>query len=68
MPKTKALHMSEPDQSPVDEQRLQKILTGAFSGPPTSLKDIPTRWGESRKSKRKKPQRRRARQRKNRAA
>ena len=50
------------------QQRLHKILQGAFSGPPTPLKDIPTRWGKSRKSKRKKPQRRRARQRKNRAA
>jgi hypothetical protein len=30
------------------EQRLQKILKGAFSGPPTPLKDIPTKSGESR--------------------
>jgi hypothetical protein len=29
-------------------QRLQKILQGAFSGPPTPLKDIPIRTGESR--------------------
>jgi hypothetical protein len=50
------------------EQRLQKILQGAFSGPPTPLKDIPTRTGESRSLKRKKPQRRLRRQRKNRAA
>jgi hypothetical protein len=50
------------------EQRLQKILQGAFSGPPTPLKDIPTRSGESRASKRKKPQRRLRRQRKKRAA
>jgi len=50
------------------EQRLQKILKGAFAGPPTPLKDIPTRDGESRKLKRKKPQRRLRRQRKNRAA
>jgi hypothetical protein len=50
------------------EQRLQKILQGAFSGPPTPLKDIPTRAGESRSLKRKKPQRRLRRQRKNRAA
>jgi hypothetical protein len=49
------------------EQRLQKILQGAFDGPPTPLKDIPTRHGESRKLGRKKPQRRR-RQRKKRAA
>jgi hypothetical protein len=49
-------------------QRLQKILQGAFSGPPTPLKDIPTKTGESRSLKRKKPQRRLRRQRKNRAA
>ena len=49
------------------EQRLKKILKGAFSGPPTPLKDIPTREGESRKLKRKKAQRRQ-RQRKKRAA
>jgi hypothetical protein len=49
------------------EQRLQKILQGAFSGPPTPLKDIPTRHGESRQLERKKPQHRR-RQRKKRAA
>jgi hypothetical protein len=49
------------------EQRLQKTLQGAFSGSPTPLKDIPTRNGESRSLKRKKPQYRR-RQRKKRAA
>jgi hypothetical protein len=48
------------------EQRLQRILHGAFSGPPTPLKDIPTKSGESRKLK--KTQRRLRRQRKNRAA
>jgi hypothetical protein len=51
-----------------EEQRLQKILKGAFTGPPTPLKDIPTRQGESRKLERKKPNRRRRRQRKSRAA
>jgi hypothetical protein len=50
------------------EQRLQKMLQGAFSGPPTPLKDIPTRTGESRAVRKKKPQRRLRRQRKNRAA
>jgi hypothetical protein len=50
------------------EQRLIKLLQGAFSGPPTPLKDIPTRDGESRSLKRKKPQRRLRRQRKKRAA
>jgi hypothetical protein len=48
--------------------RLQKILQGAFSGPPTPLKDIPTRTGKSRKLARKKPQRRLHRRRKNRSA
>jgi len=50
-----------------NDQRLHKILSGAFAGPPTPLKDIPTRHGEQRKLERK-PQRRRRRQRKNRAA
>jgi hypothetical protein len=50
------------------EQRMQAILRGLFAGPPTPLKDIPTRTGESRKLARKKPQRRLRRQRKNRAA
>ena len=52
------------------EQRLRKILEGAFGGPPTPLKDIPTRTGEKRKSAAKKAQmpRKRRRQRKNRAA
>jgi hypothetical protein len=58
------------DQYSAEEtkKRLQKTLQGAFSGPPTPLKDIPTQSGESRKLKRKKPQRRLRRQRKNRAA
>jgi hypothetical protein len=34
------------------QERLQKALQGAFSGPPTPLKDIPTRDGESRKIRR----------------
>jgi hypothetical protein len=51
-----------------EHQRLQSILRGAFSGPPTPLKDIPTRNGESRAPRKKKPQRRLRRQRKNRAA
>jgi hypothetical protein len=50
------------------DQRLQKLLQGAFSGPPTPLKDIPTRDGESRSLKRKKSQRRLRRPRKKRAA
>jgi hypothetical protein len=32
------------------KQRLQTILRGAFAGPPTPLKDIPKRNGESRTS------------------
>jgi len=50
------------------QQRLQKILRGALSGPPTRLKDIPTRTGKPRKLTRKKPQRRLRRQRKSRTA
>jgi hypothetical protein len=30
------------------ERRMQSLLQGAFSGPPTPLKDIPKRDGESR--------------------
>ena len=40
------------------EQRLQKILQGAFSGPPTPLKAIPKRNGEFRSVNRAKKQRR----------
>ena len=47
--------------------RLQAILRGAFTGPPTPLRAIPTRHGGTRKLERK-PQKRRRRQRKNRAA
>jgi hypothetical protein len=49
------------------EQRLQKLMRAAFEGPPTPLKNIPTRHGESRKLERKTPQRRRKRHRQNRA-
>jgi hypothetical protein len=34
------------------KQRLGTILRGAFDGPPTPLKDIPTRGGESRQLRR----------------
>lgn len=51
-----------------DQRQLQKILRGAFSGSPTPLKDIPTRFGEKRKTGEKAGQRKRRRQRKNRAA
>ena len=34
------------------EQRLRTILRGAFAGPPTPLKDIPKKSGESREAKR----------------
>lgn len=34
------------------DQRLQRILRGAFAGPPTPLKDIPKKNGESRAKKR----------------
>jgi hypothetical protein len=44
------------------QQRLQSILQGAFSGPPTPLKDIPKRNGESRQLKgASKPSKRRVR-------
>jgi hypothetical protein len=51
-----------------ETERLQRILEGAFSGAPTPLKDIPTRDGETRAARKKKPQRRLRRQRKKRAA
>jgi hypothetical protein len=35
-------------------QRMERLLRGAFSGPPTPLKDIPKKSGESRQQKRKK--------------
>jgi hypothetical protein len=50
------------------QRRLQKALKGAFSGPPTPLKDIPKKDGESRRIGKKKPQRRLRRRRKTRAA
>ncbi len=50
------------------QRRLHKMLQGAFNGSPTPLKDIPTKRGESRSLKQKKPQRRLRRQRKKRAA
>jgi hypothetical protein len=39
-----------PRQRDADEtdQRLEKILKGAFAGPPTPLKDIPTEKGKPR--------------------
>jgi hypothetical protein len=37
------------------EQRLQKVLQGAFSGPPTPLKRIPKRNGKSRLSEKRVP-------------
>ena len=49
------------------DARVRAVLRGAFSGPPTPLKDIPKRNGESRAEKVKKAQRRK-RQRKKRAA
>jgi len=56
------------DKQDKAQQRLQALLKGAFAGPPTPLKDIPTRTGESRRIGKKKPQRRLRRQRKKRAA
>jgi hypothetical protein len=42
------------------DQRLQKMLQGAFAGSPTPLKDIPTTEGKTRRLNRPKAQRRRA--------
>ena len=39
--------MGDKPQSDTDN-RLRRILAGAFDGPPTPLKDIPTRAGDSR--------------------
>ena len=48
----------EEQYSPGDtDQRLGKILRGAFDGPPTPLKDIPKRSGESRAVRKKQPRR-----------
>jgi hypothetical protein len=41
-------------------KRLQSILRGAFAGPPTPLKDIPKKNGESRSLKRKTAKKRRS--------
>jgi hypothetical protein len=51
-----------------NEQRLELILAGAFSGPPTPLKNIPKRNGEARGADKPDQPRRRRRQRKKRAA
>jgi hypothetical protein len=40
------------------KNRLQELLRGAFAGPPTPLKDIPTKEGVKR-AKRKKTKKRR---------
>ena len=58
----------ESSQSDADaQQRLKAILQGAFSGPPTPLKEVPTRSGKKRAERKDQPPRKR-RQRKNRAA
>jgi hypothetical protein len=49
------------------KQRLKALLQGAFSGPPTPLKEVPTRSGEKRAARKDQPPRKR-RQRKKRAA
>jgi hypothetical protein len=49
-------------------QRLKKILHGAFSGPPTPLKDVPTKWGKQRADPKNQRPRKRRRQRKKSAA
>jgi hypothetical protein len=49
-----SMHGKQIDQYSVKEteRRLQRILHGAFAGPPTPLKDIPKKNGESRAPKR----------------
>ena len=42
------------------QQRLRKILKGAFAGPPQPLKAIPTRHGKRRAQTKKSPQGRKA--------
>jgi hypothetical protein len=60
--------MSTKEEDPQEEQqRLKTLLQGAFSGPPTPLKDIPTHFGKKRAIRKDQPLRKR-RQRKNRAA
>jgi hypothetical protein len=49
--------MAMQDQSETN-QRLQKVLQGAFSGPPTPLKKIPKKNGESRGKQPKKKKKR----------
>ena len=51
-----------------ETERLQAILQGAFAGPPTPLKDIPTRSGKQRAERKQKPPRKRGQQRKKSAA
>jgi hypothetical protein len=52
------------------EERLHKVLQGAFAGPPTPLKDIPKKSGVTRASRAKKDDQRprKRRQRKKQAA
>jgi hypothetical protein len=42
---------------PTVKNRLDAVLRGAFAGPPTPLKDIPTKDGESRKPRKTKKNR-----------
>jgi hypothetical protein len=42
---------ADDDGAEETDQRLKKILKGAFSGPPAPLMDIPTRWGKQRATK-----------------
>lgn len=52
--------MGKPDNdeklvSEETQHRLDAVLRGAFDGPPTPLKDIPKRSGESREQRKPKP-------------
>jgi hypothetical protein len=51
--------MTEHGKEHDSEQRLQRLLQGAFAGPPTPLKDVPKKSGELRAPKTKKKTNRR---------
>jgi hypothetical protein len=44
-----SVHMAKQSEEP--EKRLEAILQGAFSGPPTPLKDVPKKNGKQRAAK-----------------
>jgi hypothetical protein len=52
MPKIADSDQYSPEET---EQRLRKLMRGAFAGPPTQMKAIPKRNGESRRAGAKRP-------------